>query len=251
MKKHYIIIGILLVAALFFIPVLINSNSEETAGGTKEPPTESNLNERIEEIGNQPWSREDYEELINEIIGYASDQQISVSERDNYRYTLNINMQKALALSFEKSLSESCYSDNMDNILASSDTISNPIKELTKQKNIYYKYIKVLGYKNRLNSFLSDKYTDVAAINLKSAYQMAYSNEPFRNCSKIQNLKLEIAKKTNRLRDFQADFEIIITKKVENKEYPDFDYYNDDPDLLSELKKYNYYYQEFLSLQNK
>jgi hypothetical protein len=88
---------------------------------------------------------------------------------------------------------------------------------------------------------------------LQDVYKITFEREKaaaLRNSAESDALntaqQLEIAKKTNRLRDFQADFEIIIYK-----EYPDFDYYNDNPDLLSELKKYNYYYQEFLSLQNK
>jgi hypothetical protein len=243
MKKHYIIIGIVLVSALFFIPSLIMKYNQSNAGsdGDENPTT---LNARIEEIGQNPWDQSNYDALIGEIDGLASDQQISASERDSYRSTLNINMQKALAMSYKKALTESCYASNMDFKIAS-DTISNPILELSKQKNTYRKYKYVIGFKSNLYNFLSKKYSELEAENLINNYRNAYAGELFQSCSAIQNLKNEIAQKVAKLRSFDAYYKI----KILNKEFPETFYYSDNENRMAELKAYSYYYQDFLTRQ--
>lgn len=243
MKKHYIIIGIVLISALFFIPAVIKkyNPSNRGSGGGPNPTT---LNERIENIGQNPWDQVLYEALIGEIDGLASDQQISVSERDNFRSTLNINMQKALAISYKKALTESCYSSKMD-FKKASDTISNPIAELNKQKNTYRRYKQVLGFKSSLYNFLSRKYSEIEAASLINNYRKAFSGEPFQNCSAIQNLKNEIAQKVSKLRSFDADYKI----KILNKEFPETFYYSDNDSRMAELKSYAFYYQDFLTRQ--
>jgi hypothetical protein len=243
MKKHYIIIGIVLISALFFIPAVIKKYKQSN-GGSGEGPNPTTLNERIEKIGQNPWDQVSYDALIWEINGLASDQQISASERDNYRSTLNINMQKALAISFKKALTESCYSSKMD-FKKASDTISNPIAELSKQKNTYRRYKQVLGFKSNLYSFLSRKYSETEATSLINNYRKAFSGEPFQNCSTIQNLKNEIVQKVSRLQSFDADYKI----KILNKEFPETFYYSDNVSRMAELKSYAYYYQDFLTRQ--
>lgn len=243
MKKHYIIIGIVLLSALFFIPAVIKKYNP-SKGGTDVENDPSTLNERIEKIGQNPWDQVLYEALIGEIDGLASDQQISASERDNYRSTLNINMQKALAISFKKALTESCYSSKMD-FKKTSDTISKPIAELSNQKNTYRKYKQVLGFKSNLYSFLSRKYSEIEATSLINNYRKAFSGEPFQNCASIQNLKNEIAQKVSKLRSFDADYDI----KINQKSRPDTSYYRKNPSLMAELKSYSFYYQDFLSIK--
>lgn len=243
MKKHYIIIGVVLVSALFFIPAIIK-RFNDVGTGTEQSADPSTLNDRIGKIGQNPWDEKLYKSLSSEISGLASAQQISASERNNYRSTLNINMQRALALSFKTSMEESCYTDNVDALLRSSDTITNPIAELSKQRSIYTRFKNVLKFSRKLNVLLANQYDENAATTLKRDYQSAYANEPFRNCVSIQNLKNEIEQKTTSFKNFVADYKIKI-----KKDRPDFDYYNYNPELLAQLKRYNYYYKEFISLQ--
>ena len=243
MKKHYIIIGVVLVSALFFIPAIIK-RFNDAGTGTEQSADPSTLNERIGKIGQNPWDEKLYKSLSSEISGLASAQQISASERNNYRSTLNINMQRALALSFKTSMEESCYTDNVDALLRSSDTISNPIAELSKQRSTYTRFKNVLKFSRKLNALLSKQYDDNAATTLKRDYQSAYANEPFRNCASIKNLKNEIDQKTTSFKNFVADYKI----KIKSAD-PDFDYYNDNDHLLAQLKKYSFYYKEFISLQ--
>jgi hypothetical protein len=243
MKKHYIIIGIVLVSVLFFIPTVLKK-FERSKNGTVLQNDPLTLNTRIEKIGQNPWDRVTYEALIGEIDGLASDQKISASERDSYRSTLNINMQKALAISYEKSLSENCYASKMD-FRKASDTISNPIAVLSKQKNTYRRYKQVLGFKSSLYNFLSRKYSEIEATSLINNYRKAFSGEPFQNCSAIQKLKIEIAQKVSKLRSFDADYKI----KILNKEFPETFYYSDNDSRMAELKSYAHYYQDFLTRQ--
>jgi hypothetical protein len=244
MKKHYIIIGIVLVSALFFIPEIIKKLSGgTTVSRTEETPTETNLNERIEKLGQNPWSRTDYDVLATEITGYFSDQQINSSQRDDYYFNLNINMQKALALSFKNALSN-CFSSSITEIKKASDTIKQPIQELLNQKRIYQNYKRALDYKNNLNTFLAGKYSDQGASSLKNAYQQACDGQSFQNCAKIQNLKNEIAQKLAKFQSFHTDYYIKMPEKD-----PDIDYYLDNPSPMSELKSHSYYYKDFLSRQ--
>jgi hypothetical protein len=243
MKKHYIIIGIVLISALFFIPAVIKKyNSSKSGSDLENNP--STLNARIEIIGENPWDQTKYDSLMSEISGLVSDEQISTSAADSYRGTLNINMQKALAISYKKSLTESCYSSKMD-FKKASDTISNPIAELGEQKNTYRRYKQVLGFKSSLYNFLSRKYNEIEAARLINNYRKAFSGEPFQNCLAIQNLKNEIAQKVSKLRSFDADYDI----KINQKSRPDTSYYRKNPSLMAELKSYSFYYQDFLSIK--
>ncbi len=245
MKKHYIIIGVVLISALFFIPALIKkfNDSSDDIEKSADPST---LNERIGKIGQNQWDEKLYKSLSSEISGLASAQQISASERNNYRSTLNINMQRALALSFKTSMEESCYTDNVDALLRSSDTITNPIAELSKQRSIYTRFKNVLKFSRKLNVLLANQYDENAATTLKRDYQSAYANEPFRNCTSIQNLKYEIDQNTTSFRNFVADYKIKIKTA-----FPEFDYYNYNPKLMVQLKKYSFYYNEFIALQQQ
>ena len=243
MKKHYIIIGVVLVSFLFFIPAIMKKfNATGTESENSLDP--STLNERIGQIGQNQWDEQLYKSLRSEISGLASDRKISASERDNYRTTLNINMQRALVRSFAYSLNETCYSDEVESLVRASDTISKPIADLSAQRSIYNRFKSVHEFSRKLNVLLSKQYDENAVATLKKDYQSSYVNEPFRDCSSIQNLKNEIVEKTISFKNFVVDYKIKIKSA-----HPDFDYYNDDPKLLAQLKKYSFYYKEFIALQ--
>ena len=72
MKKHYIILGIVLLAGLFFIPALIKSGPDDGGSGGGTGPGDSELSKRIEEIGKKPFEKEDFFALSNEITGLSS-----------------------------------------------------------------------------------------------------------------------------------------------------------------------------------
>ena len=244
MKKHYIIIGIVLVSVIFFIPAVIKKyNSSKVGTDIENDP--STLNARIEKIGQNPWEQTKYDSLMSEISGLASDEQISTSAADSYRGTLNINMQNALAISYKKSLTESCYATDITILNRASDTISNPIPELNRQKSIYKSYKRALGFKTTLNILLAKKYSESESIKLKNAFQSSYSGEPFRNCTSIRNLKNEIDQKVSSLRDFDADYKI----KIIDKEFPETFFYTSNESRMTQLKRYDYYYQDFLTRQ--
>jgi hypothetical protein len=231
MKKHYIIVGILLVSALFFIPAIVKKYNESKIGN-KQKEDASTLNERIEKFGQNSWSPEMYDALINEINGLASDQQISASERDSYRSNLNINMQNALVISYEKSLRESCYNDKVKQLQKASDTIVNIIPELVKQRKIYQSYIIALGYRNKLNYLLSRQYSESNASALISNFSSALSAQPFANCSEIQSLRRDIKQECAYFEEFDNNFNQIVNIKE------DYYYYdiNSNPIL-----KYGWY----------
>ena len=239
MKKHYIIIGVVLISALFFVPAVIKKyNSSKSGTGVENDP--STLNARIEKIGQNPWDQVSYDALIGEINGLASDQQISASERDNYRSTLNINMQKALAISYKKSLTESCYSSKM-NFKKASDTISNPIMELSQQKGVYRKFRTALDYKRKLNYFLSGKYSDGEANALINSFSSLINGEPFVSCSSIQSLRKNIQQECVTFKEFDNNFNQIVN--VKNNYF----YYEVNSMPIS---KYNWYKKILIEKQN-
>jgi hypothetical protein len=239
MKKHYIIIGIVLISALFFIPAVVKKYNQQN-GGSDGGPNPTTLNERIEKIGQNPWDQVSYDALIGEINGLASDQQISASERDNYRSTLNINMQKALAISFKKALTESCYSSKMD-FKKATDTISNPIMELSQQKGVYRKFRSALDYKLKLNYFLSGKYSDGEANKLISGFSSLINGEPFLRCSTIQSLRKNIQQECVTFKEFDNNFNQIVNVKN--------NYFYYDVNSLP-ISKYNWYKKILIEKQN-
>jgi hypothetical protein len=205
MKKHYFIIGIVLISALFFIPAVIKKYNTSKGGSDLENESLT-LNTHIERIGENPWDQTKYDSLMSEISGLVSDEQISTSAADSYRGTLNINMQKALAISYKKSLTENCYATNTKILNDASDTISNPIPELSHQKSLYSKYKRALSFKTTLYVFLSNKYSDEGATRLKNSFQNAHRGQAFQNCSNIQSLKIEIDQKLTDFKKFLADY---------------------------------------------
>jgi hypothetical protein len=245
MKKHYVIIGIVALSALFFIISIIKNSSEEEE--ISKPTNPSTLNERMEKMGRSPWNEENYEALMNEIIGLASDHQISKSELDSYRNTLNINLQKSLALSYKKSLNESCYEVGLKKVNQMSKKITNPIPELDIQKQYNQKFQIALNYKARLMTLLSKQYNENESNNLIQNFNNAIANYPFYNCDKIQKLKYKIKQELDEIKNFDADYNI----KVKNQE--DFDYF--DKDLNQEnfykLQKYAHYKNEYETLKQQ
>ncbi len=249
MKKHYIILGIVLFAGLLFIPTLLKRcEGPEVITGTTiiEPST---LNSRIESIGKNRFAKPEYIALRNEITGYASARKISAMERDNYRFTLNIMLQKALALSYQFNLEHDCYATNMAELNSAGDTIKYPINALKTQQIIYKRFQAALNFSQRLLVFCSGQYSVEGANKLINGYNQAISNSPYRNCSAIQNLKLKIAQEIDRFGNFYADYDIKIYQKINSGRTPEIEWYSESPTRLNELKSYRYYYNHFLTLE--
>ena len=179
----------------------------------KQKQDESTLMARIEKFGQNSWNLDMYEAFINEINGLASDQQISTSERNSYRSTLNINMQNALVLSYERSLRESCYNENIDQLQKASDTITNLIPELVKQRKVYQRFRIAIGYRNKLNYFLTKQFTEAEAGALISNFSKAISGQPFASCSNIKSLRSDIKQECADFKDFDNNFNQIVNIK--------------------------------------
>ena len=245
MKKHSVIIGIVALSALFFIPALIK-NSPESKESSK-PKGTTTLNERMEKMGRSLWNEEDYDALMNEIIGLASDQQISVSELNSYRNTLNINLQKSLVLSYKKSLNESCYAAGLTKVKQVSNKIANPIPELSIQKQQYKKFQIALNYKAKLMALLAKQYNASEANNLKQNFYNAITNHPFYNCNIIQELKNKIEKELKDFESFDIDYGIVI-KNQQNFVYYEI-YFREEN--YNKLQKYAYYKNEYETLKHQ
>ena len=244
MKKHYVILAIIAISVLFFITSIIKNSSKEKE--ISKPTNPSTLNERMEKMGRSPWNEENYEALMNEIIGLASDHQISKSELDSYRNILNINLQKSLALSYKKSLNESCYEVGLIKVNQLSNKITNPIPELNIQKQQYQKFKIALNFNSKLTALLAKQFNENESSNLIQNLNNAIANYPFYNCDKIQKLKYKIKQELDEIKNFDADYNI----KVNQKE---FDYF--DKDLNEEnyykLQKYAYYKNEYETLKQQ
>ena len=231
MKKHYIILGIVLLAGLFFIPALIKSGPDDGGSGGGTGPGDSELSKRIEEIGKKPFEKEDFFALSNEITGLSSAQEINTTERDNYRSTLNIMLQKALAISYEK-ISKNCYATKISELKAAGDTINKPIEKLKTQQAIHKRYEQALNYRQRINGFLKGQYTESGVTNLKAEYESIISGQVFKNCSKLLQIKNEIRTECAVFRYFSQNFDAIVSQQ---------DYGYIEENYAAELNKYTWY----------
>lgn len=241
MKKHYIILGIVLLAGLLFIPTLLKRCEGpvvETGNTIIEPST---LNSRIESIGKNRFAKPEYIALRNEITGYASARKISAMERDNYRFTLNIMLQKALALSYKYNLEHDCYATNMAELNSAGDTIKYPINALKTQQIIYKRFQAALNFSRRLLVFCSGQYSVEGADKLKGDYSNIISGQSFIRCSRIQQIKNEINQECDVFGIFDVNFNAIVKLK-------DYYYYPlDGP----QLTKYRWYRAKIIEKQNE
>jgi hypothetical protein len=233
MKKHYIIIGVLLVTVLFFIPSLVSKCDK---GGI--PTGEGNelvgdINERIEKIGKNPWNQAAYDSVMLDIISSSSLGDISVSVKESYLQSLDLNMQRALAISYEKSLS-TCYA-NVKELNKASAKIKKLKPVLIPQKLIYSDYQQALGFQNKLTSFLAGKYSEEGKNNLLSNYQNAIDGKRFQRCTAIQDLKTKIQNQLNSFAGFYGDYNYNIEKGN------NLTHYSNDAAAKNELKNYRYY----------
>jgi hypothetical protein len=242
MKKHYIILGIVLLAGLFFIPTLLKRCEGPVVPVEELTEEPSTLNSRIESIGENRFAKSEYIALRNEITGYASARKISAMERDNYRSTLNRMLQKALALSYKYNFEHDCYATNMAELNSAGDTIKTPINTLKTQQIIYKRFQSALNFRQRLLVFCSGQYSAEGANKLKGDYSNIISGQPFIRCSRIQQLKKEINQECDVFGIFHGNYNEIV---VVRKEY--YYYKLDGP----QLTKYRWYRAKIIEKQNE
>ena len=240
MKKHYIILGIVLLAGLFFIPTLLKRCDGPVVPAEELTEEPSTLNSRIETIGENRFAKSEYIALRNEITGYASARKISAMERDNYRSTLNIMLQKALALSYKYNLEHDCYATNMAELNSAGDSIKNPIYTLKTQQIIYKRFQAALNFSQRLLAFCSGQYSAEGANKLKGDYTNIISRQSFTRCSRIQQIKNQINQECDVFGIFHVNFNAIV------EEQNDYFYYPlDGP----QLTKYRWYRAKIIEKQ--
>ena len=150
-------------------------------------------------------------------------------------------------LSYKKSLNESCYAAGLTKVKQVSNKIANPIPELSIQKQQYQKFQIALNYNAKLMALLAKQYNASEADNLKQNFNNAIVNHPFYNCVILQQLKNKIEKESEEIKNFDADYNIMIKNKQ------NFDYYDKDlnEEHYNKLQKYAYYKNEYETLKQQ
>jgi len=234
------ILGIAVFGGVFALVVyMVQGKGSEL--GDKRNPNESTLTVRIENMGKEAFSKEDYQALVNEVEGLKSAQEINAEQAMLYRQNLLINLQSSLAITF-KQARLNCYGNDLRVAHQAADSIHYKIDKLTDELKHHKNYNIALGYQGRLNSFLSGGYDDQKAQAIKNNFTSFISGKPFAQCGEIQVLKSRIDGEIRKFKQFVLDFN---NRKQNNKlkDWFDEDLY---PENVLELKHYNAYYQEFI-----
>lgn len=250
MKKHVVILSIVVLGGIFAVVALLSQNGEvQDPKSDEETWDKSTLSTRIEAIGSAPYSKEEYLALLNEINGLSSATEINSAEADSYRNTLENERQSALFLSF-KDLRNSCYSNNASELLQGSKEIKDLGHELSNalstELSTYQQYKKALSYEGQLAIFLASPFDEGKASAIVNGYKALISGKPFFQCQKIQALDTKLSQEVRAFRSFYIDYQFKITNKLDKNLIPELGWYDVDlrPDNYRMLKRYKFYSNE-------
>lgn len=242
MKKHVIIIGIVLVGAMVVVvPEIMRRYSGSTDRVNEVAKTPETLNQRIEDLGKKAFNSAQYEALVGEIIGYSAQRKITFAQKNLHLSTLNMRMQAAASITFNEALS-SCYSKSLGSAQRIADTVEYPIPALRESIACKRRFDNAMRCQWKLNSLLSKAFDKSSSIELKNSYNQIISNEPFESCGCIQDLKGKIQRELQDFEVFQSSFNTQILQKQGNE---NIDFYTEDATRYNKLKKYTYYYNYF------
>jgi hypothetical protein len=246
MKKHVVILSIVVLGGIFAVVALLSQNGEvQGPKSDEETWDKSTLSRRIEAIGSAPYSKEEYLALLSEINGLSGATEINSAEADSYRNTLENERQSALCLSF-KDLRNSCYSNKASELLQASKEIKDLGHELSNalgtELSTYQQYKKALSYEGQLAIFLASPFNEGKASAIVNGYKVLISGKPFFQCQKIQALDAKLSQEVREFRSFYIDYEYKILKKST----PEIEWYDVDlhPDKYRTLKRYKFYSNE-------
>lgn len=208
MKKHIVIIVLVVVSSVFFLMSLKQcesaSPSPTPTEGERDP-----LEAKIEEMGTTNWDRNKYDSLSFEIIALSSGNEINSVTEENLNALLEDSKQKALVNSID-SWKSGCYTSVDAGILNLAKKSSRPILRLKRSLDTYNRYLKAASYGSELNRFLSGEYSDQKAETLKRKF-LSLANQ-FMSCTEVYELKAKIFEECNDFKVFNKDFnDIVIT----------------------------------------
>jgi hypothetical protein len=241
MKKHVIIIGIVLVGAMVVVvPEIMRRYSGSTDVGIEGPRTPETLNQRIEDLGKKAFNSAQYQALVGEIIGYSSQRKITFAQKNLHLSTLNIRMQEAAAITFNESLS-SCYSKSLGSVQRIADTVDYPIRALRSAKQTYQQFQNARGYEYQLQHFLRSEYSESKDNQLQTGFQNCISGQAFNQCAEIRALQQKLKNECKDFKEFANNFNEIVNVKKQ------FYHYDENS---GQLTRYDHYRKLLIQLKN-
>jgi hypothetical protein len=254
MKKHWIIIGIVLLGVVFALMVLLNR--QEPTQSKEVSLDASTLSHRIEALGKENYSKVRYYSLLNEINGLLSAAEIGFDLANSYKKTIEYERENSLNLSFNE-LRNSCYSGDASELLQASKEIKAAGFEigtaLASEISTYQHYQTALSYEGQLSALLANRFDEQKASALINGYSAHIRGKTFSECPKIRALEAKLSEEVNQFRSFYIDYQYKITKKLDKKLIPELGWYDIElhPDNYRKLKRYKFYSNEIENLINQ
>lgn len=241
MKKHVIIIGIVLVGAMVVVvPEIMRRYSGSTDRVNEVAKTPETLNQRIEDLGKKAFNSAQYEALVGEIIGYSAQRKITFAQKNLHLSTLNMRMQAAASITFNEALS-SCYSKSLGSAQRIADTVEYPIPALRGAKQTYQQFKNARGYEYQLEHFLRSEYSESKDYQLQKGFQNCIAGQAFSQCAEIRALQQKLKNECRDFKEFANNFNEIVNKKKLLYHYDE----NSGP-----LTRYAHYRKLLIQLKN-
>jgi hypothetical protein len=240
MKKHFVILGIVLIAALVVVVPEIIKRSVEKDESLQVERVPETLNERVEALGKKAFNPAEYHALEAEIIGYSSQRKITFAQKNLHLSTLNLSMQAAAAISYNEALS-TCYTKSLVNVQRIADSVASPIPALRIAKKTYQQYQTARSYDYQLTRFLNSEYNEARDNQLQTGFQNCISGQAFGTCDQIGALQQKLKNECKAFKDFANNFNEIVNVK---KQYY---YYDEDSGPLT---RYAFYKKLIKQLKN-
>ncbi len=239
MKKHRLILIVILAAGLLFVLSLVISKDVFGPGKGGKPP-KMNIDQRVDSLGKLPFNEDSLLVIEGDINTLASISKIDSRKKASLLTNLEYAKQNALVISLKNWLNNSCDASGLDKVIRNANACSNKSNELQNLLNTHSRYISVLNFESRLNAFLAGPFDQAKANALSNDFVSNINGEPFRNCPAVTNLTNKINTEIN---DFSSFLENDYYQKAARG---DWNFINQ-----SNLIKYKFYYDEYLKNTSK
>ena len=234
MKKHSLILIVVIVAGLLFSLSLLITKGPFGGGGPP-PRKKMNIDERIDSLGKLTFNEDSLLTIEGDINMFESVGKINSGKKSSLLSNLEYAKQNALVLSLKNWLNNSCNSSDIDKVVRVGNTCSNKSNELQDLLNVHGRYNAVLSYNSKLSAFLAGEYNQGTADALINGISSAVSGEPFRNCSAISSLQSKVNSEIASFKNF-VEQEYIQAETANN-------WFKIDP---TQIGKYNFYNKKYL-----
>jgi hypothetical protein len=242
MKKSKNLVIILALAAGFI--ALLVWNEQQTPGidtsGPKPQGTEK-LRLRLDSLGKEHYDEAAYKALKIDIGASQMAEVISHDEMVLLLASLEDKVAAAMVVSFDQWLANDCGTlseeiNSLVSLMKNQNTAVNST-DLENRLNIYSNFKVFLANKISVDQFLSGRYTESGANNLKAKIDKNLGLEGVSNCSSMSSKKNEWKNEIAEFKKNQDAYEAIISNSGPASD-----------GACEKYKRYKYYYNQLLIL---